>query len=330
MTETIKTARDLCKFYMGQNIPVLVSGPPGVGKSDMWLQIAQETNRGFIDLRLGMMDPTDLLGLPSVHEGTTRWNRPAWFPDEKRDGKQGIILFDEIADIGRAMQSAAYQLILNGRAGPHVLGDGWYRCAAGNRREDRAAAQAMSTALANRFAHIDIVSDVDAFIEWCNRNDIDPLIPGFIRFRPNLLHSMEGADLRAFPTPRAWARVAKCVQADASMRFRLVQGLVGEGPAGEFEVYMRGLDLPSLEDILADPKRCPIPKSPSSKYALSSMLARYAKRDNFGKIVTYISRPDFGRDFETVTALDATKRDSSLCDTKAWIEWANRNNDLHL
>jgi hypothetical protein len=159
---------------------------------------------------------------------------------------------------------------------------------------------------------------------------VDPLIPGFIHFRPALLHSMEGADLRAFPTPRAWARVAKCVHADVTMRYRLVAGLVGDGAAGEFEVYMKGLDLPAFEEILADPKRTPIPKEPSSKYALSSMLARYAKRDNFAKIVTYISRQEFGRDFETVTALDATKRDPSLCDTRAWIEWANKHSDLHL
>ena len=46
--------------------------------------------------------------------------------------------------------------------------------------------------------------------------------------------------------------------------------------------------------------------------------------------MTYISRSEFGRDFETVTALDATKRDATLCDTKAWIEWANKNNDLHM
>ena len=58
--------------------------------------------------------------------------------------------------------------------------------------------------------------------------------------------------------------------------------------------------------------------------------ARYAKRENFAKIVQYVQRGEFGRDFETVTALDATKRDSTLCDTKAWVEWANKNKDLHL
>jgi hypothetical protein len=329
LTETIKSAFELALYYMEKDIPCLVSGPPGVGKSDMWAAIARKTKRIFIDLRLGMMDPVDLLGLQSINNGVTQWNRPAWMPPVGSKDKY-LILFDEIADISRVMQSAAYQLVLNGRAGPHVLGENCYRCAAGNRREDRAAAQTMSTALASRFAHIDVRSDPEAFIEWANANEIDPLISGFIRFRPALLYSMEGADLRAFPTPRAWARVAKCVHADTSLRFRLVAGLVGEGAAGEFEVYMKGLNLPSLDEIIANPKKCPIPKEPSSKYALSSMLARFATRQNFAAIVSYCQRSEFGRDFETVTALDATKRDSTLCDTKAWLEWANKNNDLHL
>ena len=328
-SETIKEVFKLALYYLEKGIPLLVSGPPGVGKSDMWAQVSRVTKRIFIDLRLGMMDPVDLLGLQSIKDGITTWNRPSWMPPLGSKEKY-LILFDEIADVGRVMQSAAYQLILNGRAGPHELGADCYRCAAGNRREDRAAAQTMSTALASRFAHQDVRADPEAFIEWCHANDINPLVPGFIRFRPNLLYSMEGADLRAFPTPRAWARVSKCVEADTSMRFRLVRGLVGEGAAGEFEVYMKGLNLPSLEDIEKDPKRTMIPKDPSSKYALSSMLARFATRQNFAAIVTYCSRSDFGRDFETVTALDATKRDSTLCDTKAWIEWANKNNDLHL
>ena len=147
----------------------------------------------------------------------------------------------------------------------------------------------MSTALANRFAHLEVRADPEAFIEWCNNNDVDPLIPGFIRFRPALLYSMDGADLRAFPTPRTWARVAKCVHTDASVRFRLVASLVGEAVAGEFKVYMKGLNLPSLDEILANPKTCPIPKEPSSKYALSSMLARYAKRENFPRLCSTCS-----------------------------------------
>lgn len=331
MTETIKSAKELARFYMQKDIPCFISGPPGVGKSELWEQIAEESEASLIDLRLGTMDPVDLLGLQCIIDGKTVHNKPEWWPDEKRDGPKQILLCDEMTDCNRAMQSAAYQLILNRRVGPHKLPKGCYPCAAGNRRIDKAASQALSTALANRFGHIEVEANHEAFIEWGNRHDIDPLITGFIRHRPQLLHSMEGADLRAFPTPRTWAMASKCVSVnDATMRFRLMRGIIGEGPAGEFKAFMEVLDLPDIEDILADPKNTPIPEKPASKYALSSMLARYAERKNFEKILTYVGRREFGRDFETVTALDATGRDPSLCDTKAWLNWANRNQDTHL
>ena len=329
--ETIKGCKELMRFYRSKDIPTYVHGGPGLGKSAAAKQLAAELKIGFKDVRLANKIPEDIGGIPvpDLEKRIAVWLRAEFWPSEV-DGKQGILMFDELSDAPKSLQSCAYQVVLDRKINDFHLPEGWWPCAAGNRREDRAAAQTLSTALANRFAHIDVKADPEAFIEWANKAEVDPLVPGFIRFRPGLLYTMEGADLRAFPTPRAWEQVAKCVQADASIRFRLIAGLVGEAVAGEFEVYMRGLNLPSLDDILAAPAKCPIPKEPSSKYALSSMLARYAKRDNFMKIVTYISRKEFGRDFETVTALDATKRDPTLCDTKAWIEWANKNNDLHL
>lgn len=298
--------------------------------SDMWFQLAKERKIGFIDLRLGMMDPCDLLGLPVAHKGQTTWAKPAYWPDEERDGPEGILLFDELSDCSRAMQSAAYQLILNGRAGPHVLPKGWYRCAAGNRRADKAAAQQLSTALANRFAHADIEPDTDSFIEWCNATNIDFRVPGFIRFRPALLHNMENSDLRAFPSPRSWAKAALVCDAPVAQRFRLMQGLIGEGAASEFEAYMKTMDLPDFEDILADPKKCHIPKEPSHKYALASMLSRRMARDNMGKVAAYIQRKEFGRDFEIACMLDATNREQALTETSAFTDFANRNSDLHL
>lgn len=330
MSETISSAKELAKVYMGNNIPCYFHGAPGVGKSQAWKQIADEAKIGFIDLRLAMMDPCDLLGLPTVINGKTTWARPAYWPDEKIDGDRGILLLDELSDCSRAMQSASYQLILNRRVGPHILPKGWYPCAAGNRRTDKAAAQAVSTALANRFAHVDIEPNADAFIAWCNTNDIHYLIPGYIHWRPAHLHSMEGADLRAFPSPRSWEAAAKVVTAPANQRFRLMRGLIGDGVAGEFEVYMKTMDLPEFEDILKDPKKCRIPAEPSTKYALASMVSRYMTRGNIDKILQYIGRADFGRDFEICCVLDASKRDTSICESAGFVSFCNKNSDLHL
>jgi hypothetical protein len=338
MSETIgvsiKAAKELARQYMYHDIPSFMSGAPGIGKTDAWKQIAEEEGIGFIHLELTQMDPVDLRGLPHFEDGLTKWARPDMWPTEA-DGECGIILFDEMADLSRAMQTAAYSPILYGRSGPHVIPpfnfkkrQGWYRAAAGNRREDKAAAQAMSTALASRFGWIDVDPDLEAFVEWGYKSDIDAKVIGFLRWRPAMLHSMEGADLRAFPCPRQWSRVSRVCNAPANLRFNLIRGLVGDGVATEWEAYMRTMDLPDFEDIMADPKKCPIPKAPGTKYALASMLSRNAKRENFEKIITYTKRDDFGRDFEIVTILDAAKRDTTLTDTRAFVDFSTRHQEV--
>lgn len=330
MTETIEGAKELARVYMSKNLPVYVEGPPGVGKSQMFKQLADEQKIGFIDLRLAQMDPVDLRGLPTITNNMTTWSRPDFWPTEERDGPKGILLLDELGDCGKAMQSAAYQIILEGQAGPHVIPKGWFRCGAGNRMKDKAGAQSMSTALANRFKWIEVDADVKCFLEYGAKVGLHHFVMGFVQFRPGLLHSMEGASLKAFPTPRSWADASKVCDADKTLRMRLIGGCVGEGPAGEFENYLKALDLPDFEDIIKDPKHTHIPVEPSSRYALGAMLSRFADKKNFGAIMQYVTRKEFGRDFEICVVLDATKRDAALTETKPFTDFALRNNDLAL
>jgi hypothetical protein len=228
------------------------------------------------------------------------------------------------------MQSAAYQIILNRRAGPHVIPKGWYPCAAGNRRQDRAAAQAISTALASRFAWIEVLADTKCLLEYAVQKDWHEYVRAFLNFKPSAVHSMEGADLRAFPCPRQWERVSRICEAPREQLLRLVAALVGEGMAGEFHAFLKTVDIPDLEEIVGNPKKCRIPEQPSSKYALSCMLSRFATRENFVAIMTYVSRPEFGRDFEIVTVLDAIKRDITLMHMPVFIAFANKNKDLRI
>jgi hypothetical protein len=333
MVDSVKSAKVKFAYYLKKDIPVYIEGPPGVGKSEMVAQVAKESGIGFIDVRLGQMDPVDLRGLPTVlttddDTTLTSWARPDFWPLEERDGPKGIMLLDELGDCGKAMQSAAYQVILNHCAGPHRIPKGWYIAAAGNNQKHKAGAQPMSSALANRFAHLEIEADWDCFREYGNKVGLNPLIIGFTKFRPNMLHNMEGASLKAFPTPRSWFRASLVCDAPGDIRMGLVAGCVGEGAAGEFEAFLKTIDLPDFEEIVANPKKTRIPDNPSHKYALASMLAQHVDKGTLGAVIQYCSRPDFGRDFEICTILDAVKRDNDITDCKAFTEFANRNQEL--
>jgi hypothetical protein len=331
-TWTIEEAKDLARVFRNKNIPVYLHSAPGMGKSDIMRQLAAEDDSGFIDIRVGTMLPEDLTGIPvpDLEKRIAVWLRAAFWPEVKRDGKRGIIAFDELSDAPRNLQSCIYRVVLDRQIGDYKLPDEWWPIAAGNRREDRAAAQSISTALANRFAHFHIRADYDCWKFWANQNGIDPLLVGFLGYRQNLLHSMEGADLLAFPTPRSWSQVSKVFDLAPGMRFKAVTSLVGEGAASEVEAFFKIVNLPDIEEIEQEPLRTPIPTEPASRYALSSLLARKLTKDNFPAIYKYIKRDEFGADFATVVVLDATKRDSQLCETKTFIDWAKNNKALKI
>lgn len=331
-TETIEGAKDIARVFRQKDIPLYLHSAPGIGKSDVMRQLAAEDESGFIDVRVGTMLPEDLTGIPvpDLEKKLAVWLRAAFWPDEKRDGKRGIIAFDELSDANRQLQSCIYRVILDRQIGDYTLPAGWWPVAAGNRREDRAAAQSLSTALANRFAHVHIRADADVWCHWANVNDIDPMLIGFIKYRPNLLHSMDGADLLAFPSPRSWARSSKVFDAPEGMRFKLLAANVGEGAALEVETYFKAADLPDLADILSNPTKADIPDEPAGRYALSALLARSATQETFPAIYKYINRDGFGADFSTVVVLDATKRDGTLCETPTFITWAKNNKSLHI
>jgi hypothetical protein len=333
-TMNIEEAKDLAKVFREHDIPTYFHSAPGIGKSDIMRQLADEDPKGsgFIDVRVGTMLPEDLTGIPvpDLERRVATWLRAEYWPNLERDGPRGIIAFDELSDANKNLQSCIYRVVLERQIGEYKLPRGWWPTAAGNRREDRAAAQTISTALANRFAHIHIRPDADIWRIWANTHDINPLLIGFIKFRPDLIHSMEGATSLAFPTPRSWAMASPMFNQSPAMRYKALCAIVGEGAATEVETYFKIVDLPAIEDILNSPSKAMIPEEPASRYALSSLLARKLTPENFAQIYKYIKRDDFGADLATVVILDGTKRDPLLCETATFTKWARDNTAMRL
>ena len=56
--------REFLSTREGHHTPVMLWGPPGVGKSQMVAQVAKKYSVPVIDIRLSQMEPTDLRGIP--------------------------------------------------------------------------------------------------------------------------------------------------------------------------------------------------------------------------------------------------------------------------
>ncbi len=190
----------------GINTPVMLWGPPGVGKSQIVAEIAGERDTRLIDIRLSQLEPSDLRGIPfRAQGGGVDWAIPRMLPDATRHGSHGILFLDEINAAPPSVSAAAYQLILDRRLGEYTVPDGWVIFAAGNRQGDRGVAYVMPAPLANRFTHYEIEPNLDDWVAWALREGMDERLIGFLRFRPELLFEYDAEQNPvSFPSPRTW------------------------------------------------------------------------------------------------------------------------------
>lgn len=264
--------------------PLMVWGAPGLGKSSILRQVAKGLGIGFIDVRLAQREPVDIRGLPVPKDDRVEWLVSADWPRDPKS--RGIILFDEITAADRSLQVAAYEFILDRRLGDlYTVPDGWYICAAGNRTEDRAVATTMSSALANRFMHVELAEDVESWVSWARISDIQPSLIGFLRFRPGMLFNQKDENLeRGWPSPRAWERVSRMLDIMAAepeeIVRKMVYGLVGNRAGVEFMEFrkMSASFDDALEMMCSPEKEIAVPQRADMKYALCSAVAYHVWR----------------------------------------------------
>ena len=266
-------------------------GAPGIGKSSIVSQAAESRGMPLIDLRASLLDPTDLRGIPMIKNGTAVWCPPAFLP--KKSDKPGILFLDEINAAPPLVQAALYQLILDRRIGEYELPEGWHIIAAGNRREDKAVTFRLSSALANRFIHLELEVDRGDWHAWAVKRGIAPEVIAFIKYRPNLLQASSDGE-EAFATPRSWEMVSDVVKQFGSVEQArdVIPGIVGTGPAVEFLNFAKKSVLrKEIDAIIADPDHAPIPAELDRLWVLVSFLvAQVESQDVLQAVVALLPR----------------------------------------
>src|SRR5438034_10628840 len=104
-------------------MPMMLMGPPGIGKSSIVKQICREKKWNLIDLRLSLLNPIDLRGLPylDAEKREAVWLKPEFLPSEGT----GILFLDEINIAPIATQQAAYELLLDRKIGNYIFPENW-------------------------------------------------------------------------------------------------------------------------------------------------------------------------------------------------------------
>ena len=220
---SFQEATTLFKLASAANLPIMLYGSPGVGKTSLPRQIYRElgydscivftpSQDDVIDWKLPYLDITTY-----TEKENTITEKIAKFAVSERLPRTGrhIICIDEINTASMSLQPTLYSLVLERRVGDFVLPPGNMVCATGNRESDNAAAQPMSTALKDRLAiACNLVPEVNEWCNWAAVNQIHPSVVGFVRSHPGALHGINHEDVVAGCTPRSLEQLSRAIIAN--------------------------------------------------------------------------------------------------------------------
>jgi hypothetical protein len=294
------------------NLPVLLWGQPGIGKSSTLVQLARGLDLPLETVIASVHEPSDFAGLPIIGPDPATHGiamaPPDWAVRLHRSG-QGLLFLDEISSAPPAVQAALLRVVLERHVGSMALPDSVRIVAAANPAGSAADGWQLAPPLANRFVHLAWLHDPDVVVRglggtWPRislpRLDLDSerlersvararaAICAFLTVRPDYAHRMpttSSGRAGAWPSPRTWEMALRLLAfgfaADASMDAVAiaVRGAVGDGAGLELLAFLERRDLPDPEAILADPEGAELPERGDRVHAMLSAVVDAIGRD---------------------------------------------------
>jgi hypothetical protein len=346
------------RLYKAGNTVSLV-GPPGCGKTavirdTIVKQLSAEYGEefGFHDSLAPTLDAPDYKGflLPIKNpDGTagSAFTRSPELPSKEylEQHPRGIYLVDELSSAEMLTQKALASVLLDKKFGNESLPDGWQVWAASNRMSDRAGVVRQPSHVRNRVREINIENDALSWAVWAETHGIHPLIIAWAKQNPTVAFSNEvPATDRPFSTARSLARAADFLQVGLDrdedgkvltmelpsdgLTMQAVMGDIGEGATADMFGYLKVHDqLPTLDEIIADPKSAKCPKDLSAGWASGQMCIHYAKGSNIDKLWQYTER--LPKEVQVSMAKSLLERSgSALLNSPALIKWIHANKAL--
>jgi MoxR-like ATPase len=212
-TVTLRQAKKLVQCMAHEQSFLLLSAP-GIGKSEMVYQAAEEAGLPCRSLLGTQIAPEDVSGIPRIVGERSVFCPPRILLPERPD--PFCLFLDELPACAPDVQKAFYSLLLERRLGEHALPAGTWVVAAGNRLQDRALVRAMSSALVNRVTILHLRVDQDEWLAWAAKNGVRSEIRAFIANMPDALMRPVPPEPVPFSTPRAWALLSRALDMAAA------------------------------------------------------------------------------------------------------------------
>ncbi|MFG2712908.1 AAA family ATPase [Streptomyces goshikiensis] len=303
------TQLEALSLAVAADLPVLLWGEPGIGKTAALTQLAESLDLPLTTVIASVHEPSDFSGLPVIGDDPAVQGVPMAPPDWAvrlvRAGR-GLLFLDELSTAPPAVQAALLRLVLERRVGALRLPPGVRIVAAANPRSSAADGWELSPPLANRFVHLRWTHDHEVVVRglggtWPRATlpRLDPerlagavdfarrAVCGLLTARPTLVHRLPSGETGRggpWPSPRSWDMTLRLIAfATAAGSSRevlslLVRGSVGDGPGLELLAGLDRMELPDPEELLADPAGAALPERGDLRQAVLDGVVEAVRR----------------------------------------------------
>ncbi|HEY5137777.1 MAG TPA: ATP-binding protein, partial [Methylococcales bacterium] len=269
------------EFMFEHRMAVLITGKPGIGKTDVVIQATRNLKYKLIIKHPVVDDPTDYKGMPWVIDGKAVFLPFGDLYDLIYANEPLVVLFDDLGQASPAVQAAVMQLLLARSLNGHKISDFVTFVACTNRRQDNAAVSGILAPVKSRFkAIVELEYNAEAWINWAITHNMPTSLVSFIQFRPNILaDAVDSKEIVNVAGPRTAESVGLLMNngitnfSDA-IKYEAIKGAAGQAFAIEFTAFLKYIEnLPAISLIFSDPVNTKLPTDIGSQYALVGAIA---------------------------------------------------------
>ena len=222
--------------------PVLLMGPPGIGKTAILSQLADELQIGLVAYTMTHHTRQSALGLPLIREkqfGGRTYSATEYTMSEilaavydcmaKTGQQSGILFLDEINCVSETLMPAMLQLLQSKQFGTHRLPEGWIIVAAGNPPQYNQSARLFDVVTMDRVKLLDIAESYPVWRAYARSRGLHPAILAYLEQNPEHFYCVQPhAHGRSFVTARGWEDLSEILYSYERHHFPIEDALFGE------------------------------------------------------------------------------------------------------
>ena len=220
--------------------PIFLMGAPGIGKTAIMEQIAQELGIGLVTYSMTHHTRQSALGLPFIVHKTYRGEEyqvseytmseiiaSVYEQIEQFHLQEGILFLDEVNCVSETLAPSMLQFLQYKIFGRHRVPDGWMVVTAGNPPEYNNSVREFDIVTWDRLKRIDVEPDYDVWKEYAVVHDIHPAVLSYLDIRKGDFYLIETTvDGKTFVTARGWVDLSDMIRLYERLNYPVNEQLI--------------------------------------------------------------------------------------------------------